>query len=186
MIIKPVDKENRLFSIEQFIPDQLAEQILQVNWNNLSWVRGHKQESWKRRQLDVNDQKLFESYYDKLIENVFFIEEKLGIAFDDLPLTRWWYDEPGFLVPTHTDGHLPASMQIYWNADCDSYGTVFFEYKNEDTVKFQFKHTPNTGYIMLNHQDKDGSQPLQWHAMKNPVKTMRISNYTAFESYSME
>jgi hypothetical protein len=183
MLIQSVDTENRLFSIQQFLPDDLAKQILQLNWHNLSWHRGDQQENWARRQLDVINNKLFADFDEIVNQNKKYIEDKLQITFFDHPFTMWWYDEPGFTVPIHTDGHLPSSMQIYWCADTNNYGTTFFDYKNKNSVKYQCKFESNCGYLLLNKFNYDGSQPLQWHGMLEPVQKFRVSSYTNFGNY---
>ena len=81
-------------------------------------------------------------------------------------------------------GHLPAVMQLYWHQPGSEYGTGFYRYHTESSLIHQFTSDPNTGYIMLNHLDPDGNQPLQWHAMLNPVPdgTYRLSSYWHFET----
>jgi len=183
MILRPVDKENRLFSVENFLPDSLANQLLSISWDNISWSRGEQQESWKRRQFDTSNFDIFRKFDDHVLQNKIQIEQELSIQFEHYPFTMWWYDEPNFVVPIHTDGHLPASMQIYWTADSNTYGTVFFDYKNSEYVKYQFSFKPNCGYLMLNGLNDNGSQPLQWHGMLEPVQNFRISSYTNFGQY---
>jgi hypothetical protein len=96
---------------------------------------------------------------------------------------NFWLDEPGFDVAMHTDGHLPAVMQLYWHQPGTDYGTGFYRYRTRSSLLHQFRSEPNTGYIMLNHLDDDGSQPLQWHGMFNPVplNMYRVSSYWYFE-----
>lgn len=183
MIIRPVDMENRLFSIEHFLPDYVCQRILEVNWHNISWRRGDQQENWARRQLDVSGIKIFSDFDEIVHQNQKYIEEQLQIKFIGNSFTMWWYDEPGFTVPIHTDGHLPSSMQIYWSADDNSYGTTFFDYKNKNSVKYKCEFKSNFGYLLLNDTNDDGSQPLQWHGMLNPVQKFRISSYTNFGKY---
>ena len=83
----------------------------------------------------------------------------------------------------HTDGHVPTAMQLYWTVPGTEFGTGFYHYKNLDAILYQFDSRPNSGYIMLNHLNPDGSQPLLWHAMLNPVpaNTVRVSSYWRFE-----
>jgi hypothetical protein len=186
MIIKPVDKDYRLFSVENFLPNDLAERVLDTNWDNIQWTRGEQQETWRRRQLDISNFELFQKFDDQVLKNKIQIEQELGIQFEYYPFTMWWYDEPNFIVPIHTDGHLPASMQIYWAADSDNYGTTFFEFKNANCVKYQCKFKANSGYLMLNGPNQDGSQPLQWHGMLAPVQQFRVSSYTNFGTYKLK
>jgi hypothetical protein len=74
-------------------------------------------------------------------------------------------------------------MQVYWTVPSPDYGTGFYRYKTLDSVLYQFQSRPNSGYIMLNHLESDGSQPLQWHGMFNPVPegTIRVSSYWSFK-----
>jgi hypothetical protein len=95
---------------------------------------------------------------------------------------QFWIDHPGFDCSMHTDAELQNSMQIYWLAPGPEYGTGFYNNKRGD-ILYQFASLVNTGYLMLNHANKDGSQPLLWHAMLNPVPTgtIRVSSYWQFK-----
>jgi hypothetical protein len=77
----------------------------------------------------------------------------------------------------HTDEGIEkagviATIQLYLFAPNEDYGTEFFtatKYKTIFDSFYKFKSIPNTGYLMLNHLTEDGSLPMQWHGMLNPV-----------------
>ena len=172
----------RLWAVADLLPtDQVAE-ILATDWLNLSWIRVPKQESWSRRQIAWSDpvaQRLNEYIAQTLPE----INLALGTCFSRTSGV-FWVDEPGFTVALHTDGHVPNAMQLYWTMPNHSldYGTGFYHFKNKDSLLYQFLSCANTGYIMLNHLNEDGSQPLHWHGMFNPVpeNTVRVTSYWQF------
>jgi hypothetical protein len=74
-------------------------------------------------------------------------------------------------------------MQLYWTVPGPDWGTGFYRYKDPDSLLYQFESRPNSGYIMLNHLNPDGSQPLLWHAMLNPVPAghIRVTSYWQFK-----
>lgn len=183
MIIESVDSENRVFLIDNFFSKDIINLVKSTSWDNVPWSRGYLQESWARRHLDLSNTDLLTEFNHQVNENRFIIEKKLKIKFENSPFSVWWYDEPEFLVQVHTDGHVPATMQIFWLADSSEYGTIFYNYKNRNSIKHCFKFKINSGYLMLNGLNEDGSQPLLWHGMLNPVNQYRISSYTHFGSY---
>ena len=180
MLITKLDNEGRLYSVTNLLPDDQVRDILSLDWLNLPWARGSMQESWARRQIawDHPDIGRVSKHINDMLPE---INAQLKTNF-----TRaegiWWVDEPGFTCGMHTDGQLPNSMQIYWIVPGPEYGTCFYEYNNWNSVKHHFISETNNGYIMLNHLNEDGSQPLQWHAMTRPVPegTFRLSSYWYF------
>ena len=179
--ITQIDDRGRLFAVEDLLPlDQLTE-LLQAPWQDLAWSPGLRQESWPRRQINWDDptaQRLARYINDQLPT----INSALGTDFKQCG-GHFWVDQPGFVVDLHTDGHVPNSMQLYWLMPGPNYGTGFYRHKHLDSLFYQFQSNPNSGYIMLNHLEPDGSQPLQWHAMLNPVpnNTIRVSSYWSFQ-----
>jgi len=176
-----VDDRGRIFLIEDLLPPEQCAELLETDWQNLPWHPGLKQESWPRRWINGDDptsQKLAQYINNQLPT----INSALGTDFQRCG-GQFWIDQPGFTVRLHTDGHLPNSMQIYWIMPGPEYGTGFYRYKSIDSLFYQFQSLPNSGYIMLNHADPDGSQPLQWHAMVNPVPEgfIRVSGYWQFQ-----
>lgn len=176
-----VDDRKRIWQVEDLVPNEQLHEFLQTPWQDLTWAPGLKQESWLRRQINWNDPtalKLAQYINDQLP----VINAGLGTDFKQCG-GHFWVDQPGFTVDLHTDGHMPNSMQLYWTVPGPDYGTGFYRYKQRDSLFYQFQSQPNSGYIMLNHSDPDGSQPLQWHAMFNPVPadTIRVSSYWSFQ-----
>ena len=176
-----VDDRGRLWSVEDLLPtDELAD-IMSTPWMNLAWSPSGGQETWARRQVDWDDataQRLGGYINAQLPE----INRALGTDFTRC-VGHFWIDQPGFTVALHTDGHVPNSMQLYWTVPGPDWGTGFYHFKDPKQLLYQFRSTPNSGYIMLNHLAPDGHQPLQWHAMLNPVPegTIRVSSYWRFE-----
>ena len=76
-------------------------------------------------------------------------------------------------------------MQIFWVAPGKQYATQFYKSKNANDPITQLEFVPNTGYLMLNMLNEDGSQPLNWHGMLNkvPADTFRVTSYTTFGTY---
>lgn len=182
MNLQPLDPERRLWQVDEFLPEELAEQFYRADWLSANSTQSVEQpDLWPRSQIEWNDplaQSLGQIINSQLPE----INRQLNTNF-----TRsgghFWIDHPGFQCPIHTDGHLANSMQLYWIVPNEDYGTSFYYYRDLNTLKYQFLSRPNTGYIMLNHLNEDGSQPLQWHAMTRrvPPNTIRISSYWQFE-----
>lgn len=186
MNIIPLNKENRIFHLTDIFPEDLLDTVLALDWTNLQWKRGNAQEHWTRRQIDSNSNPVLQNIVNYIWDNLTEIGNLCNVRFTNpTPDTWWWYDEPGFDVGIHTDGHLPATMQIFWTAPDESYATTFYNSKNSNDPAINLKFIPNTGYIMLNMPNEDGSQPLQWHGMLNkvPEKAFRLTSYTVFGPY---
>jgi hypothetical protein len=180
MRVSAVDSTNRLFLVEDIIPQELVSQLTQVDWLSVEWKRPMAQENWLRRELaTIFETEIINNYILQLIPE---IGKLCGVEFASAS-TTWWLDEPGFKVGIHTDGHLPSAMQLFWSADSVDYGTTFFNSKQLDNIRYQFQFIPNSGYLMLNGLDKDGSQPLQWHGMLKRTTTVRLTSYTTFGNY---
>lgn len=186
MQLTAVDETQRLFLVEDIFEKSVVDKILNLDWPNLEWKRGNAQEKWPRRQIDCT----VDPVLQHAVNNIWDLVEEMGnlcnVKFNNPhPPTWWWYDEPGFDVNIHTDGHLPSTMQLFWVAPDESYATTFYKSKNKNDAFTNFKFIPNTGYIMLNMPNKDGSQPLQWHGMLNtvPKNAFRVTSYTTFGPY---
>ncbi len=175
--IVPIENTRRLWQVSDLVsPDELND-ILSVDWLSGSWRRGPRQESWKRRLLDWDHPEVIR--VNKLIEKQLpVINSALGTNYTNFG-GQFWLDEPGFDVVLHTDGELPNAMQMYWVMPDETYGTGFYFYKSSNTLQYQFMSYPNTGYILLNHANEDGSQPLFWHGMFRtvPEGSYRLSSY---------
>ena len=177
----PVDDRGRIWQVEDLLPPEQLQELLTCDWQNLSWSPSGGQESWPRRQINWDDaqaQRLGQYITAQLPQ----INQALGTDFVQCG-GHFWVDQPGFVVDLHTDAHVPNAMQLYWTVPGPEYGTGFYRYKNKESLIYQFNSQPNSGYIMLNHLQPDGSQPLHWHAMFNPVPPghIRVTSYWAFQ-----
>ena len=178
--IVPVDDRGRLWQVTDLVTPAELEDILSVDWLSVSWQRGPGQEGWKRRLLDWNDPEVVR-VNQHIHRQLPKINSALGTNYTNFG-GQFWLDESGFDVVLHTDGELPNAMQMYWIMPDENYGTGFYFYRAPSTLQYQFMSHPNTGYILLNHVNDDGSQPLFWHGMLNPVPegTYRLSSYWFF------
>jgi hypothetical protein len=177
MKIYPIDSSRTLWSVENLLDSDEVDQILNLDWPSMPWSRGLCQEKWPRRAIDTNCEAVVT--VSKLISNklplINLALNKTYQTFDGI----WWLDEPGFTVGLHTDGELPAVMQMYWLVPGDQWGTCFYHYKHKSHLRHQFLSKVNTGYIMLNYPDESGYRELLWHGMTNPVPagSWRLSSY---------
>ena len=186
MKLTPINSTNRIFHIENIFPELLVDDVLKLDWNSFSWQRGESQESWSRRSIQSDQHPALQNISTYIWDHLDKIEDICQVKFHGrYPSTVWWYDEPGFDVSLHTDGHLPSTMQLFWLAPSEEFATQFYEFKDTNTPISDLKFVPNTGYFMLNMPNTDGSQPLHWHAMLNkvPNNTFRITSYTTFGTY---
>ena len=184
MKITAIDDTRRLFRVEDIVSPELLAELEQLDWSNVPWTRQPMQEAWPRRLLEPTHPTL-----DKVItcinDALAQVCEVCNINIGGIVTTGFWLDEPGFTVSIHTDGHLPGSMQLFWVMPSKQHGTVFYNSKRPEDVRFAPESIPNTGYIMLNKLNEDGSQPLHWHGMLNPVPegTVRVTSYTVISTY---
>ena len=181
MKLIPVDDCGRLWQVQDLLPSDQAKQIVQTPWQSAVAGPSPGQESWTRRQLEWDDS--YAQRYGSWITGCLpEINQVLGTQFT-LSGGHFWIDLPGFTCDIHTDGHLPTAMQLYWTVPGPDWGTGFYRYKDPDSLLYQFESRPNSGYIMLNHLNPDGSQPLLWHAMLNPVPAghIRVTSYWQFK-----
>ena len=175
-----VDDRGRLWQVNDLLPTEQADEIVSTDWSTMATSLSSGQESWPRRQVNWDDAtaRRYSGYINHWLPE---INAALGTEFKSM-VGHFWIDIPGFDVAMHTDGHVPNSMQLYWTVPGEAYGTGFYRYKHPESLLYQFLSRPNSGYIMLNHLAEDGSQPLLWHAMLNPVPegTIRVSSYWRF------
>lgn len=185
MLLEPID--NRLYKVSNVLPDELVTKILEIAWEEFSYETDermpHRKTIFAHGEPGILTQAetIFHNLY-KQIEETCKIQFSRDIYFN----TIWWYNQPGFKVGTHTDGHLPSSLQLFWSAPGEQYGTKFYNSKCETDIKYDFPFIPNTGYLMLNCPNPDGSQPLQWHGMPHyvPEGSHRLTSYTQFGTYT--
>lgn len=176
--IVDTDNTGRIYQVNNLLTNDEVSVIMNTDWLSLPWERGKGQLHWLRRWLKSCD------HIDKLSG---YVDSKLNLINQltgknfQLMSTQWWVDEPGFTVGMHTDGHLPYTMQLYWDTPSEEYGTVFYYYKSVDSLRYKFLSVPNHGYLMDNHYEND-FQLLHWHSMLNkvPEGKIRVSSYTWF------
>jgi len=176
----PVDSDGRLWQVNNLLSEEQVQHITQINWQSARTDRAQGQHFWLRKQVVWDDpvvQLPARWHDDKLAQ----INSAAGTDFVHAGGV-FWIDYPGFDCAMHTDGHLPNSLQMYWIVPGPDYGTGFYRYRSRDSLLYQFSSVVNTGYLMLNHLNPDGSQPLLWHAMFNPVPEgfIRVSSYWQF------
>ena len=177
---------DRLFLIKDFLTQDLLNQLSTIEWATISADQQEPSGQLHRRKMPFNSHSIMTTFDHYVWDNLKTIESATGVEFDGKrPVTAWWYDEPGYVCPIHTDGHLVSSMQLYWYGATEDYGTVFYNSKNPDDTLYKFKFISNSGYLMLNQLNEDGSQPLQWHGALNivPVGMYRLSSYTYLHTY---
>jgi len=178
MRLIPEGDDCRLFQIEDVLSTDLAQEISTVDWTNFSWVPVEGQERTARRRLRIETE-LQNKVMDCIQNSLPAINDNIGTSFT-MADTNWWLDGPGYKIGIHTDGHLKSAMQLYWFGVNENYGTVFYNYNHVNHVRHTFKFKQNTGYLMINTLNPDGSQPLMWHGMLNavPDNAFRLTTYT--------
>jgi hypothetical protein len=179
MQITPVDQDNNLFAVTDVFPQTLVDQIISTDWLSLPWKRQQGQELWARRCID-NSALSWSHEWDQRCQHLWsVIGQEIGYKLSNYQGTAWWLDEPGFTCTMHTDGEMPGAMQMTWIGD-KNLGTVFYYYKNSNSLRHQFVVSPNTGYIMINQLQPEGYRKLQWHDMPTPVpqNQFRVSSYS--------
>ena len=190
MTIKITPITNRLFQVENIFDEQVMETVNTINWLELPWHKGDGHEEWKRRRINLGIPEVVE--LNKMMQP--FIEkinEEMSMDINTNTVT-WWLDEPGFTCGIHVDQYLPKTIQVYMICPNEEVGTSFYKPVKPDRPVddefifeisqyplYTFKSIPNTGYIMLNYPDSDGSTPLLWHDMHVPVpdNCIRLSCY---------
>jgi hypothetical protein len=178
MQITAVDSDNNLFCVQQVMPDDLVQKILNTPWLDLPWQKQSGQESWPRRMINNDALHWIDEWNDACSQLWPAIEKTTGTKMSQYPGTRFWLDEPGFTCGMHTDGEMLGSMQLNWIGTRDL-GTAFYWHKHPASLRYQTTFEPNTGYIMINKADDTGYRPLMWHAMLNPVpaNSFRVTSY---------
>ena len=175
-----VDPAGRVWLVEDLLPADQAEEIVTTDWNSLPWHMGPLQNHLRRKHIQP-DHPTVARLSSYISDQLPVINQALGTDYT-LATGSFWIDQPGFQISMHTDGELPTAMQLYWIQPGPEWGTGLYQYNDINSLIYQFISRPNSGYIMLNHANPDGSQPLLWHAMLNPVPpgTVRVSSYWLF------
>jgi len=185
MRITQVGTAGRLFLIQDLVPPALVNDIISADWSIHATVPPSPQQAqWRRREIDMKSHTIQLQLTEAIHQACPQIQEHCGVTWNFLGTPTWWLDLPGFDVNVHTDGHLPSALQMFWLAPDPQYGTVFYDC-HQNVLK-QFDFIANTGYLMLNQLNSDGSQPLLWHGMQNtvPPGQIRITTYHVFGEYS--
>jgi hypothetical protein len=190
MQIYPIDDNNRIFQVVDLLDQSTFEWVNTIDWLkviNHPFDSGVEGLSFPRRILDStnpNVVKLSNAIKSKLST----INNLIETSLTDINVVLW-LDSPGFKMTVHTDKGIEkagilATLQLYLFAPNEDYGTELFtatatKYKTIFDSYYKFKSVPNTGYIMLNHLNEDGSLPMLWHGMLNrvPEDCYRLSAY---------
>lgn len=189
MNIESVEPRKRIFQVSDVLDESIMDLIKNMDWLNMRVIpfKGPNGETFPRKTLNsgnVNLIKISKAMKEKLPE----INSKLGTSLKSVDIA-FWLDSPGFNMDVHTDTGIEqvgmtATLQLYLISPDESYGTEFFKSKRANISEsiYKFKSIPNTGYIMLNHKNEDGSLPMLWHGMLNPVPegSYRVSAYWYF------
>ena len=179
MRITPVDQDRNLFQVQNIMPQDLVDAIVQTPWLDLDWTNQEGQERWPRRR--IKDSAIpWIGQWNQICQQLWpEIAAALEMELLSYQGTAWWLDEPGFTCSLHTDGEMPGSMQLTWVGNANL-GTAFYHYKDSKHLRYQFPFMANNGYIMINNANSQGSRQLQWHAMLNPVpaNSYRLTSYS--------
>lgn len=179
-----MDSDGRLFWVRDVVPVDLVQEIAAIEWLVLPReMSAPQQAEWHRRAISPNSHPIQKKLSESIRKIIPVIEQHCGIQYDFVGEATLWLDLPGFSVTRHTDGHLPSTLQLFWIAPGTEYGTVFYDPHGGVLKAFEFQ--PNTGYLMLNQPNPDGSQPLLWHGMNNvvPEDTYRLTSYSVLGTY---
>ncbi len=185
MIITQVDHIPDLYKIENILPEQLIEKINAENFWAYEWEEQEMQSGWKRRKLALGESSPLAEVDVYLNEALTQIENAVNIVFEHkFCWSSFWFDYEGFTCSIHEDGeernYTPhIAMQIYLLKSHENLGTVFYNSRNANDVRYVFPYKINTGYLMLN-------RPGQWHGMTNtvPADCPRLSSYTYFGNFN--
>lgn len=184
MRISQCDNEGRIFEIQDIISPELVKEILSIKWNQVL-TRSVDLPAVPHRYHISRHFEFMNKFEQEIHKAIPAIEDACRVRFlKKTPSCAWWLDRPGFSIRTHTDGEIRSAMQLYWLAPDSDYGTVFYNRPGVEVLK-QFKSIANTGYIMLNDRNSDGSQPLLWHGMNNTVPSdcFRLTTYCVLGEY---
>lgn len=177
MNLQAVDQYADLYHVSNTISSDLVNKIIETPWLDLDFTTQPKQETWLRRQIKNESLHWYREFQSQLHSKHAEIESQTGIKFDSFMESIFWLDMPGFICPIHTDGELPASMQINWIAEPNT-GTVFYHSKHKHDLRHITPAQTNHGYLMINQADSTGYRHLQWHGMLQPVSRLRVTSYT--------
>lgn len=188
MIINSVEPNGYLYSAIDCFPADLITHIVNTDWLSLPYERldiGFK----LRRLIESQNLPFADLITRPLIQEILeLIQAQCNITFsnDHFFNINWWVDEPGFKPQMHSDGNLPAALQIYFlPVDNLLLGTTFFNSKRTNDILYRFLSKTNTGYIMLNSHLCNGVKKILWHDMEHsvPENTYRVCCYIPLGNY---
>jgi hypothetical protein len=188
MKIYPVDERKRIFQIVDLLDEATFNWVQTVDWlsiDSTTFNSGDPKSTFPRKILETSNPNVIK-LCNAMQKQLPTINNEIGTTLQDININLW-LDSEGFKMNVHTDEGVEragviATLQLYLFAPNEEYGTEFFtatRYKTIFDSLYKFKSIPNTGYLMLNHLNEDGSLPMQWHGMLNPVPkdTYRLSAY---------
>ena len=174
MIVQQIPPATDLYQCANLVTPELAHSIATHDWLNEAVQKQEGQEQWDRWMIDKHP--LIDEFERQLNAKLPLLNAAIDAEYSFAEGTRIWIDSPGFTVPMHLDGWLPAALQCYWLGDEDC-GTVFYNSDDADDVRYAFKAIENTGYYMRNPNPDTNSL---WHGMLVPTRNLRITSYTYF------
>lgn len=172
MIVTPIQPTHDLFLLENIVSEDLAKRITEYDWMSADLKRQEAQEDWDRWMVDEHP--LITEFEAEVNAKLHLLNQTADREYQFAEGTRFWIDQPNFVVGLHLDGQLPNAMQCYWVGN-EKQGTHFYNSKNKNDLRYGFKLIPNTGYFMIN-DDPDNN--ALWHGMLNPADSIRITSYT--------
>lgn len=188
MKIYPIDERKRIFQIVDLLDESTFQWVQTVDWlsiNGMPFDSDNPKSTFPRKILETSNLNVIK-LSNEMRKQLPTINNSIETSLTDININLW-LDSAGFKMNVHTDEGIEkagvvATIQLYLVAPNEGYGTEFFtttSYKTVFESLYKFKSIPNTGYLMLNHLNEDGSLPMQWHGMLNPVPEgcYRLSAY---------
>jgi hypothetical protein len=183
MELSVINQDATIYSVADIFSQELVNKLDAVDWNSLPKEK-HNPERFNLtipRELDIEISKFVSNSIIPQIESVAKIKFKSTSNF----CMSFWLNEPKYWSKIHTDGTIPATMQIYWSPiDSTDFGTWFYNSHDTRDILHYFPNIRNTGYLTL---PKIANQPL-WHGTDRPLapNIFRLSFMIVlddFESY---
>jgi len=191
MNIVAIDDRKDLFQIKDVISNETIDKLSKVELEDLPWTHVKGQEDWKRRQLRVMPNTVFEQIQKEINSQTELISAVIGRIITQIHV-RYWLDMPGFTVTPHIDNSVVDNAFQLYLKDCDNAGTVFYNIEEDEieirddvqkwyyfgpidrsnSIRHTFDCVKNTGYIMLNNK-------LQLHGVPTTLgkDDLRLSAY---------
>jgi hypothetical protein len=179
MQITAVDSENNLYQVQDLLPQHLVDKILSTDWLNLEYYLEEGNRKLRRR-VNVDKLDWYQEWKTHLQTIWADVQQSIGCDNIFYAETGWWLDDATYTCPMHTDGEMPAALQMFWIGANTDLGTSWYWYKDATKPRYKFPFKSNNGYIMLNLPNNTGYRKLQWHAMLEPVpdNTFRVTSYS--------